>query len=140
MAFFYVIYSLVFIGRSHARALGPDPARAYNMCGVLTIGIWFLYPIAWGLAEGGNVIHPDSEAVFYGILDIIAKPIFGFLLLYGHRNISPAQLGLVIKDVEEQESTHHEKRGLFGSKRGATNGTGATNAPATDSTNPTTTV
>lgn len=38
--------------------------------------VWILYPIAWGLSEGGNVIQPDSEHVFYGILDLI---IFAFL-------------------------------------------------------------
>lgn len=38
--------------------------------------IWILYPIAWGLSEGGNVIQPDSEAVFYGVLDL-----FNFLVI-----------------------------------------------------------
>ncbi|CCE72694.1 Piso0_000285 [Millerozyma farinosa CBS 7064] len=33
--------------------------------------VWILYPIAWGLSEGGNVIQPDSEAVFFGILDLL---------------------------------------------------------------------
>lgn len=33
--------------------------------------VWLLYPIAWGLSEGGNVIQPDSEAVFFGVLDLI---------------------------------------------------------------------
>ncbi|KAK6457894.1 plasma membrane heat shock protein [Scheffersomyces xylosifermentans] len=33
--------------------------------------IWILYPIAWGVSEGGNQIQPDSEAVWYGILDLI---------------------------------------------------------------------
>ncbi|CUM66337.1 uncharacterized protein PRCAT00003999001 [Priceomyces carsonii] len=33
--------------------------------------VWILYPINWGLSEGGNKIQPDSEAVFYGILDLI---------------------------------------------------------------------
>ena len=110
-AFFYVVYSLVFIGRSHARALGPNPTRAFNYCGILTLGVWFLYPIAWGLAEGGNVIHPDSEAIFYGILDVIAKPVFGFLLLWGHRNITPQELGLTVID---REDGLHEKRGANG--------------------------
>ncbi|MCJ1332918.1 ion channel activity [Thelotrema lepadinum] len=129
-AFFYVFYSLVFIGRSHARALGPEPSRAFNMCGVLTIFVWFLYPIAWGLSEGGNVIHPDSEAIFYGILDVIAKPVFGFLLIFGHRNIDPATLGLSIRDVGETATNNgtvstgpHEKRGLFSRKPKTTNGT-----------------
>lgn len=33
--------------------------------------VWILYPVCWGLSEGGNVIQPDSEAVFYGILDLL---------------------------------------------------------------------
>lgn len=79
--------------RKHALAIGADVHKAYLICGVWTIFLWFLYPIAWGLSEGGNVISPDSEAVFYGILDIMAKPVFGTLLLWGHRNIDPARLG-----------------------------------------------
>lgn len=94
LAFFYVVYALAWEGRRNAHALGRAIHRTYFQCGVLTIFLWFLYPIAWGLSEGGNVIHPDSEAVFYGILDIFAKPVFGFLLLWGHRNIDPRALGL----------------------------------------------
>ena len=37
---------------------------------------------AWGLADGGNVISPDSEMVFYGILDVLAKPVFCFFHLF----------------------------------------------------------
>lgn len=59
------------------------------------------YPIAWGLSEGGNVIASDSEAIFYGILDLLAKPGFGALLIWGHRNIDPARLGLKIHDPSE---------------------------------------
>lgn len=54
-----------------------------NKFGILLIAfemlIWILYPICWGLSEGGNRIQPDSEAVFYGILDLITfacVPIF----------------------------------------------------------------
>jgi hypothetical protein len=84
------------------------------MCGTWTIFLWFIYPIAWGLSEGGNVIAPDSEAVFYGVLDILAKPVFGALLLWGHRNIDPATLGLHIRDYDDSANTH-EKNGGFGS-------------------------
>lgn len=84
---------MVFSARKHAMVIGSDVHKAYIICGVWTIGLWFLYPIAWGLSEGGNVIAPDSEAVFYGILDIMAKPVFGALLLWGHRNIDPGRLG-----------------------------------------------
>lgn len=33
--------------------------------------VWLWYPLCWALSEGGNVMQPDSEAVFYGILDLI---------------------------------------------------------------------
>lgn len=68
-----------------------------------------LYPIAWGLCEGGNVISPDSEAIFYGILDFLAKPCFGALLIWGHRNIDPATIGMAIRDYDG-DATLYEKR------------------------------
>ena len=42
-ALFFVVYSLVIVGRAHARSLGENPLRVYNMCGVLTIGVSFFY-------------------------------------------------------------------------------------------------
>lgn len=54
----------------------------------------FLYPIAWGLCEGGNVISSDSEAVFYGLLDVLAKPVYGAILLVVHEKIALDRLGL----------------------------------------------
>lgn len=95
-----IAYNVVIVGLSHSRALGSTVNRTFMVCGVWTISLWFIYPIAWGLSEGGNVIAPDSEAVFYGILDILAKPVFGAMLLLGHRNIDPAILGLHIRDYQ----------------------------------------
>lgn len=115
-AFLFVAYAVVFEGRSYAKHLGPEISRTYVICGVWTISLWFLYPVAWGLAEGGNVIASDSEAIFYGILDILAKPGFGALLLWGHRNINSADLGLHIRDIGESpldsntHGGHNEKK------------------------------
>ena len=106
---------MTWTARKHANALGADVGRTYLICGVWTIFLWFLYPIAWGVSEGGNIIAPDSEAAFYGILDLLAKPVFGALLIWGHRNIDPARLGLHIRDYDEVPSvgnySHHEKSG-----------------------------
>lgn len=130
-AFFYVVYVLALVARPHAKAMGPDVSRVFNMCGFMTLFIWFLYPVAWGVSEGGNVIHPDSEAIFYGILDVIAKPIFGIMLIMGHKNITCAQLGLKIWDpVEGPHGEHSEKftngsgpaNGHNGVHNGVTNG------------------
>ena len=116
---------MTWTARKHAAALGSDVARTYVICGVWTIFLWFLYPIAWGLSEGGNVIAPDSEAVFYGVLDIMAKPVFGALLLWGHKDIDPARLGLQIRDYDEDPTVGGVRQA---EKNGATNGeTAATN-------------
>jgi bacteriorhodopsin len=101
VALFGIAYNVVWVGRAHARAIDANVHKAFIICGVWTIFLWFIYPIAWGLSEGGNVIAPDSEAVFYGVLDILAKPVFGGLLLWGHRNIDPATLGLHIRDYDQ---------------------------------------
>ena len=70
-----ISWELGFTARKHANALGPDVHRVFVTCSVLTLVIWLCYPIAWGVAEGGNVIAPGSEAVFYGVLDLCAKPV-----------------------------------------------------------------
>lgn len=44
--------------------------------------VWILYPIAWGLSEGGNVIQPDSEAAFFGVLDLITFAIVPTILTF----------------------------------------------------------
>ncbi|ANB13718.1 Hsp30p [Sugiyamaella lignohabitans] len=57
-------------------------------------GLMFLYPLSWGLSEGGNVIQPDSEAVFYGVIDIcmfIAVPTF---FIFTTSTIEAESLGL----------------------------------------------
>ncbi|KAI0021162.1 bacteriorhodopsin [Xylariomycetidae sp. FL0641] len=100
-ALLFIAYELLIDGRRHANALGGWPKKTYMMCGCWLVFLWFLYPISWGLSEGGNVIHPDAEAIFYGILDIMAKPVFGALLIWGHRKIAPADIGMHIRQPDE---------------------------------------
>ncbi|KAF2435639.1 family A G protein-coupled receptor-like protein [Tothia fuscella] len=138
----YIVYQLGWESRKHANHLGTDIGRVFLMCGSLTTFLWILYPIAWGICEGGNLIAPDSEAAFYGVLDVLAKPVFGALLLFGHRNIDPSRLGLRIRDYDEDPavtggSKGHEKghtgNGVDGAHNGHSNGhNAATNdVPAT---------
>ncbi|CCC68334.1 hypothetical protein NCAS_0B02500 [Naumovozyma castellii] len=54
--------------------------KGFTLCmHVTAMLIVWLYFICWGLSEGGNRIQPDSEAVFYGILDVC---IFGIYPAY----------------------------------------------------------
>jgi bacteriorhodopsin len=107
VALFAIFWNVIVVGRKHAAVLGGDVSRTFILCGGWTMFLWFIYPIAWGVSEGGNVIHPDGEAIFYSVLDVLAKPVFGALLLWGHRNIDPAVLGLNIRDYGDEV---HEKR------------------------------
>ncbi|GAV50321.1 hypothetical protein ZYGR_0U01770 [Zygosaccharomyces rouxii] len=43
--------------------------------------VW-CYFIAWAVSEGGNKIQPDSEAVFYGILDLVVFAIYPSILVW----------------------------------------------------------
>jgi len=122
-ALVYIIYQLAFEARKHASALGADVGRVYLMTGALTTVLWTLYPIAWGVCEGGNIISPNKEALFYGILDLFAKPVFGALLLLGHRNIDPARLGLSIRDYDEDPAIHGGVKGGEKTRNGHGNGT-----------------
>lgn len=108
-ALMYIVYHLVWESRLHSRKLGREVERCFLMTGSLTTVLWILYPVAWGVSEGGNIISPNSEAVFYGVLDFLAKPVFGALLIWGHRNIDPSLLGLAINDYDG-DAVVHEKR------------------------------
>jgi len=123
----YIFYVLVWEARRNSAAIGKDVGKVFMICGSLTALLWWLYPIAWGVCEGGNVITADSEAVFYGILDVLAKPVFGALLIWGHRGIDPARLGLNIHDYANDHVVRTGEKG--------TNGTTDTNGVSNGHTN-----
>ncbi|KAL8318207.1 hypothetical protein RB597_005465 [Gaeumannomyces tritici] len=102
-------------------AFGMAAQYTYLTAALLMVAVWIFYPIAWGLCEGGNILRPDSEAIFYGILDIFAKPVVGFILVLGHRNTDFASLGFA-----SQEPGHvGEKTMAAAPVGGVSNGGGA---------------
>lgn len=98
MAEWFVFYQLLIPGRKYASAVGGSVGSTYLTASLLVVVCWLFYPVSWGLSEGGNVIHPDSEAIFYGILDIFSRPAVGFVLLLGHRNTDFASLGFEARE------------------------------------------
>ena len=104
----FITYQLIFPARKSAKGLGTHAYKAYTTSALILSVLWFLYPIAWGLADGGvcsllilfgdchanepltatgNVISPDSEMIFYGVLDVIAKPVFLIYHLFSLRSV-----------------------------------------------------
>lgn len=94
VAMLYVFYMLYFPGRQASHSLGNELGKTYLIGASILSFLWFLYPIAWGLADGGNVISPTGEMVFYGVLDLFAKPVFAIVHLYSMRKIDYTRLQL----------------------------------------------
>lgn len=132
-ALFFLAFQVLWVGRQHASHIGTEVGRTYILCGGWTMFLWFLYPIAWGFCEGGNYITSDSEAVFYSVLDVLAKPGFGALLLWGHRNIDPATLGLHIRDYDQLPNSSHYDRSDREKAAGTNEGVLASNDATTPS-------
>jgi len=119
----YIFYMLAFRGLNHAKLIKRNmPAHAtrytsdynaihstYSTCCYLTLLVWLSYPIAWGVCEGGNVIGADGEAIFYGILDLLAKPVFSMILIFGHQRINPGCLGFKEAELDGKDLTYHER-------------------------------
>lgn len=42
----------------------------------------------WGIADGSRKIDVDAEIIAYAVLDVLAKPVFGFWLLFTHDSLS----------------------------------------------------
>ncbi|CAO1613965.1 unnamed protein product [Parajaminaea phylloscopi] len=94
VAMLLVFYDLYFVGWGSAKKLDNGLGKTYITGAVMLSFLWFLYPIAWGLADGGNQISPDGEMIFYGILDLLAKPVFAIVHLFGLRRLNYDVLGL----------------------------------------------
>ena len=75
-------------------AAGGVLRRGYLMAAGYLSLLLMLYPIAWGCSEGSNIISVTSEMIWYGILDILAGPIFLFIFLWELRNVDYATFGL----------------------------------------------
>lgn len=95
------VYALVWTPRKYARALGRDVQRVHFTISGWVSFLWMIYPICWGISEGGNVIPPDSEFIFYGILDCLLIPITSAAFLFLHRPIDPSHLGLYIRSYDD---------------------------------------
>lgn len=83
VAFAWILFQLVTSGRSTALLRSPKVGGLYNQVSLALVVVWTLYPVAFALCEGTGKLNPDQEILFFAILDVIAKPIWGAWLLLG---------------------------------------------------------
>lgn len=75
-------------GRRTAAAKNAATAKFFATIGGFTLIVWTLYPIVWALGDGTRLLTVDGEIIAYAILDVLAKPVFGFWLLVIHARSS----------------------------------------------------
>ncbi|KAJ3478299.1 hypothetical protein NLI96_g9855 [Meripilus lineatus] len=93
-ALFYIWYVLLWHAPHTTFAAGGVLRSGYIRSASYLSFMLITYPIAWACSEGGNVITPTSEMIWYGILDIFAGPVFLFLFLWNLRSVDYSAFGL----------------------------------------------
>jgi bacteriorhodopsin len=84
IAFLVIIFQLVTSGRRAVSAKDSSTSKLFASIGLFTLVLWTLYPIVWGIGDGARKWGVDAEILAYAILDVLAKPVFGFWLLFAH--------------------------------------------------------
>ncbi|KAJ8296664.1 Protein FDD123 [Rhodotorula toruloides] len=112
-ALLYITYFLLVPGRRSSQRLGTDFHKSYSTGALYLSLIWLVYPIIWGVADGGNYITPTSEMVAYGVLDILAKPVFSVVHLMSLSRLDHARLGMSSSKVSDgaHQNLLNEKMG-----------------------------
>jgi bacteriorhodopsin len=84
-AFLYILY-IVFVDlpKFADANLGSDLMGTFSTLKNMLAGLWLAYPVVWILGtEGIGVITLGPETILYGVLDVLAKVGFGYILING---------------------------------------------------------
>ncbi|KAI0550045.1 hypothetical protein F4679DRAFT_226664 [Xylaria curta] len=88
VAFLNIIYQLGYKGRHAVSAKDNKTKVFFGAISLFTLVLWTIYPVVWGVADGARIVNVDGEIIAYAVLDILAKPVFGFWLLLTHDSMS----------------------------------------------------
>ncbi|KAK9367303.1 hypothetical protein V1509DRAFT_177908 [Lipomyces kononenkoae] len=102
VAWLFILYHFFGPGLTSSGRLHSSVRAPYLLGAGAIAFLWSLYPICWGLSEGGNVISPTSEGVFYGVLDILTMCVLAYLV-WTIRSLGMAKLGMRFHDREALE-------------------------------------
>jgi len=83
-AYLVLVYQLAVAGRRSVMSKDSATAKLFGSIGGFTLILWTLYPIVWGISDGAQKWSVDTEIISYAVLDVLAKPVFGFWLLFAH--------------------------------------------------------
>jgi len=86
LAFIPILYLILWNFRKYRV---DEVRRGYTVQSWYMAIVWIVYPIAWGLGTGGEIISTDAETVWVTCLDIVAKVFYGFVWLFAFRKALP---------------------------------------------------
>lgn len=92
IAYLFVIWHVAVTGSRVVQAKGPKVTKLFGSLATLTLILWTIYPIVWGIADGARKTSVSTEIIAYAVLDVLAKPVFGTILLRAHRQIPETNL------------------------------------------------
>jgi len=107
MLFFLgIVYDLVIVFPASARKVGDAAAKTYGQIMWLTVILWTAYPIVFFVTAfphlfHGHVLSKTAEISIYCILDVVAKCVFGFILLFSHSAMEESFKPTLLSDAEE---------------------------------------
>ncbi|KAK9244532.1 hypothetical protein V1506DRAFT_437157, partial [Lipomyces tetrasporus] len=79
-AWLVLCYNFFVPGLKSSRKLHPDVRTPFLLGATALTFLWTLYPIFWGMSDGGNIISPTSLGVFYRVLDILTMCVLTYLV------------------------------------------------------------
>ncbi|KAI0206126.1 hypothetical protein F4808DRAFT_408962 [Astrocystis sublimbata] len=88
IAFLNIVYQLGYKGRYAVANKDNKTKVFFGAISLFTLVLWTIYPIVWGVADGARKVNVDSEIIAYAVLDVLAKPVFGFWLLLTHDSMA----------------------------------------------------
>jgi len=83
-AYLVIVWQLAIPGRRAVKSRDSATTKLFVSLATFTFVLWTMYPIVWGFADGARLWSVNTEIIAYAVLDVLAKPVFGFWLLFAH--------------------------------------------------------
>ncbi|KAJ5804904.1 Rhodopsin archaeal/bacterial/fungal [Penicillium riverlandense] len=96
--FSWLILAMSTINESREAAALLGIERDYLVLAGWVNFLWVLYPVAFGLTDGGNIIGVTGGFIFFGVLDILIVPVSSFAVLFFARNWDYRNLNIAFSD------------------------------------------
>jgi len=109
-AFLLLASNVAMEGRLGSRRVGITSHHA--LLTAHSVFFWLMYPIAWGVSDGGNKIGGTGSAVWYGIIDVLLLVGVTVVTLFFSRKWDYSRMNLQFTQfgrVPQAAGTHPEK-------------------------------